>query len=99
MQAEDGGPGATVALNRHLESENPATDSAAVARVWTLAYDELVAFEQKVLDRLQELMPTLGAEARREAELTNLPMIVQHLQTFKYRRATWRQRLEELEST
>lgn len=86
-----------MALKRHLESEDPATSSIEVARAWVAAYGELVEFEQTVLVRLQELMPGLSPDARHEAELTNLPMIVQHLQTFRYRHAHWRQRLQELD--
>jgi hypothetical protein len=38
----------------------------------------------------------LSPAARREAELTNLPMIAEHLQTFKYRRAHWQERVSQL---
>jgi hypothetical protein len=31
-----------------------------------------------------------------EAELTNLPTINEHLQTFKHRRAQWHERVESL---
>ena len=48
------------------------------------------------MKRVTELLPSLSPEARHEAEITNLPMIAQHLQTFKYRRAQWRKRVEEL---
>jgi len=68
-------------VKRHLEREDPTTTSVRVARIWTEAYTELVEFEE---------------DARHEAELTNLPMIVQHLQTFRYRLAHWRKRLQEL---
>jgi hypothetical protein len=83
-------------LRRHLDLEDPDTTSVEVARLWLKAYSELVTFEEKILDRLNKLTPALSERARREAELTNLPMIVQHLQTFRYRRAHWRQRLTEL---
>jgi hypothetical protein len=42
------------------------------------------------------MLPKLSHAARREAELTNLPMINEHLQTFKYRRAHWHERVESL---
>ena len=64
--------------------------------MWEQSYAELVRFEERILARLTELLPTLSVDARHEAELTNLPMIVQHLQTFRYRRAHWRQRVQEL---
>ena len=84
-------------LQRHLDAEDPDTSSIEVARLWVQAYDELVTFEERMLARLTEMMPTLSTAARKEAELTNLPMIVQHLQTFRYRRAHWRRRVDELD--
>ena len=92
-RGEDAPGGSDQGLQHHLDSENPDTDSVEVARHWIDAYAELVEFEEKVLGRLQELLPTLSESARREAELTNLPMVVQHLQTFRYRRAHWRRQL------
>jgi hypothetical protein len=52
--------------------------------------------EQRLLQQLEAMLPKLSQAARREAELTNLPMINDHLQTFKYRRAHWHQRVAEL---
>lgn len=85
-------------LGAHLQREDPATTSVEIARMWESAYDELVDFEQKLLDRVRKRMPNLSEAARHEAELTNLPMVVEHLQTFKYRLAFWRRRRIELES-
>jgi hypothetical protein len=51
------------------------------------------ALEYKLV-RMEE--QRLSHAARREAELTNLPMINEHLQTFKYRRAHWHERVESL---
>ena len=67
-----------------------------VTRAWVDVYTELVEFEENLLNRLYEMLPTMTAEDRHEAELTDLPMVVQHLQTFRYRRAHWRQRLQAL---
>lgn len=85
------------ALEHHLASEDPETDSLEVARHWIAAYSELIAVEEKVLGRLRELLPTLSESARREAELTNLPRLIQHLQTFRYRRAHWRRQLAHID--
>lgn len=84
-------------MQRHLDAEDPDTDSIEVARLWVHAYDELVAFEERMLARLTEMLPALSTEARQEAELTNLPMIVQHLQTFRYRHAHWKLRVQDLD--
>jgi len=83
-------------VKRHLEREDPNTTSIRVARIWTEAYTELVEFEEAILAGLNRRLTTLSEDARHEAELTNLPMIVQHLQTFRYRLAHWRKRLVEL---
>lgn len=84
-------------LGFNLVAEDPDTTSIDTARVWDRAYTELVDFEETVLARLEDLLPTLSTAARQEAERTNLPMIVDHLKTFRYRRAHWRKRLAELD--
>ena len=81
---------------KHLETEDLATQSVEVARFWYSAYDELVRMEEQLLGQLESMLPKLSRAARREAELTNLPMINEHLQTFKYRRAHWNERVESL---
>ena len=79
-----------------MESEDLSTVSVEVARFWQGAYDELVRMEEQLLSQLEKLLPKLSPAARREAELTNLPMINDHLQTFRYRRAHWQARLAQL---
>lgn len=84
-------------LGYNLVAEDPDTTSIETAQTWEHAYSELVDFEERVLQRLEDLLPTLSVAARQEAERTNLPMIVDHLKTFRYRRAHWRKRLVELD--
>jgi hypothetical protein len=81
---------------KHIATEDLATTSVVVARFWQGAYDELVRMEEQLLDQLESMLPMLSPAARREAELTNLPMIAEHLQTFKYRRAHWQERVSQL---
>jgi hypothetical protein len=80
----------------HSESEDLATMSVEVALFWQGAYDELVRMEEKLLAQLEAMLPRLSPAAKREAELTNVPMINEHLQMFRYRRAHWKQRAEAL---
>jgi hypothetical protein len=77
-----------------MESEDLTTLSIEVARFRHGAYDELVRMEEQLLSQLEAMLPKLSPAARREAELTNLPMINEHLKTFKYRRAHWSERVE-----
>jgi hypothetical protein len=81
---------------QHSETEDLSTVSVEVARFWQEAYDELVRMEEQLLSQLESMLPRLSPAARREAELTNLPMINDHLQMFRYRRAHWKQRAEAL---
>jgi hypothetical protein len=64
--------------------------------MWETTYRELIEMEESLLERIHELLPSLSPAARQEAELSNLPVIVQHLQQFKYRRAYWMQRVAQL---
>jgi hypothetical protein len=81
----------------HVRREDTETASVEIARTWETAYAELVDFETKLLDRVRKRLPALSEAARHEAELTNIPMIVEHLQTFKYRLSFWRRRRMELD--
>jgi hypothetical protein len=81
----------------HVRREDTETASVEIARTWETAYAELVDFETKLLNRVRKGLPALSEAARHEAELTNIPMIVEHLQTFKYRLSFWRRRRKELE--
>jgi hypothetical protein len=80
-----------------METEDLTTLSIEVAKFWHNAYDELVRMEEQLLTQLESMLPKLSHAARREAELTNLPMINEHLQTFKYRRAHWSERVASLD--
>ncbi len=88
---------ATDRVAAHVQREDTETASVEIARTWETAYSELVDFESKLLNRVRKRLPVLSEAARHEAELTNIPMIVEHLQTFKYRLSFWRRRRMELE--
>jgi len=95
-QPRRGGGRKKASALQHAETEDLSTISVEVARFWEDAYDELVTMEEKLLSQLEAMLPRLSPAARREAELTNLPMINDHLQTFRYRRAHWKQRVDAL---
>src|SRR5260370_24440461 len=71
---------------KHMENEDLTTHSVAVARVWHDAYDELVRMEEQLLNQLEQMLPKPSKAALPEAQLTNLPIINEHLQTFKSQR-------------
>jgi hypothetical protein len=95
-RAQRGGGRRKTSALKHSQSEDLTTPSVEVARFWHSAYDELVRMEEELLSQLEAMLPRLSVAARREAELTNLPMINEHLQMFKYRRAHWNERVESL---
>jgi hypothetical protein len=97
MSLQRKGPRKKPSALQHMQSEDLSTHSLEVARFWQSAYDELVTMEEQLLTQLEAMLPKLSKAARREAELTNLPMINDHLQTFRYRRAHWHQRVAQLD--
>ena len=63
---------------------------------WQKIYGEIVVMEEGVLARIHELMADQRPEARREVELSNVPVVVAQLARFKERRCYWDARIQEL---
>ena len=85
-------------LDRGMDDEAiPDEASAGTARHWISVYAQLTSLESHLLTEARELLPTLSRSARREAELTNLPLLESQLRRFRHRQELWEQRLGELE--
>ena len=60
-----------------MEGEpDPATASLELALFWRKVYREILTMEEAVLARIRALMADQSSEARREVELTNVPVVV-----------------------
>jgi hypothetical protein len=80
-----------------METEaDPLTGTMEQASYWQRIYGEIVVMEEGVLARIHELMLNQSPEARREVELSNVPVVVAQLARFKRRRGYWDKRLQEL---
>jgi len=66
------------------------------ALYWRKIYGEILAMEEKVLKRIRQLMATQSHEARREVELTNVPVVVAQAEKFRQRLGYWEARVHEL---
>ncbi len=75
----------------------PADASLQQALYWRQIYVEILAMEHEVLNRIQQLMAMLSEAARREVELTNLPVVVAQAEKFRQRLGYWEARVRELE--
>ena len=64
---------------------------------WRQIYTEILAMEEKVLRRIRELMAAQSDEARREVELTNVPVVVAQAERFRQRLGYWDERVADLE--
>jgi hypothetical protein len=84
-------------LHRMVDGEDPDTQSPDSIRQGLKPNAELLALEADLLDLLAERLPQLSNGARREAEDTNLPVIVSQLERFRYRLDFWRQRKQDLD--
>ena len=75
----------------------PADATLEHALYWRQIYTEILAMEEKVLDRIRELMAKESAASRREVELTNVPVVVAQAERFRQRLGYWEARVAVLE--
>jgi len=75
----------------------PAHATLKQALYWTRIYTEILAMEEKVLKRIRQLMAAQSAEARREVELTNVPVVFAQAERFRQRLGYWQSRVIELD--
>jgi hypothetical protein len=67
------------------------------ALYWRQIYREILAMEEKVMERIRELMAAQSPAVRREVELTNVPVVAAQAERFRQRLGFWAARVEELE--
>ena len=83
-----------------METEaDPLTGSLEQAIYWQKIYGEIVMMQEGVLARIYELMADQQPEARREVELSDVPVVVAQLARFKQRRGYWDKRIQELQQS
>ena len=75
----------------------PAEATREEAAYWLNVYTEILAMEEKVLRRIEQLMATQSVVARHEVELTNVPVIAAQVERFRQRRGYWEARTIELD--
>jgi hypothetical protein len=74
----------------------PGDATLGQAVYWTRIYSEILTMEETVLARIEQLMALQSAEARREVELTNVPVVVAQAERFRQRHGYWESRVREL---
>jgi len=77
---------------------DPATATLEQARFWKNIYSEILTMEEAVLARIQHLMADQSPEARREVELTNVPVVVAQAERFRSRLGFWESACVRIES-
>ena len=76
---------------------DPGSASMDQALYWRQIYREILAMEEKVMERIQDLMTKQSPEARREVERTNVPVVAAQAERFRQRLKFWTARVDELE--
>ena len=74
----------------------PADATVGQAMFWRQIYREILTMEESVLARIRELMVKQSAQAQREVELTNVPVVVAQAERFRQRLGYWEARVHEL---
>src|SRR6202451_3955350 len=78
-----------------MEDEaDPASASLEQALFWRGIYTEILEMEESVLARIRQLMVQQSPQARREVELTNVPVVVAQLERFRLRLGIWAIRVD-----
>ena len=86
--------------NKRMDGEGvPGDANLEQAIYWKQVYSEILVLEDKVLARIEELMATQSDAARREVELTNVPVVVAQAERFRQRLGYWEERVAELEQS
>jgi hypothetical protein len=78
--------------------DDPANASLEQALFWRTIYSEILEMEETVLARIRQLMAKQSPQARREVELTNVPVVVAQVERFRYRWEIWDSRVIAHES-
>jgi hypothetical protein len=85
-------------IEQAMEGEhNIETSSLEQAVFWRDTYREILVMEESVMVRVVELMATQSPTARREVELSNVPVIAAQVERFRSRLGYWETRLRRLE--
>lgn len=71
----------------------PASASLEQALFWRRVYSEILEMEEAVLTRIRQLMAQQSPQARREVELTNVPVVVAQVERFRSRWEIWDSRV------
>ena len=78
-----------------MEDEtDPADASLEQALFWRGIYTEILEMEESVLARIRQLKAQQSPQARREVELTNVPVVVAQLERFRVRQGIWAVRVD-----
>jgi hypothetical protein len=80
------------------DEADPLTASLEESLFWRNVYSEILAMEESVLERIHQLIASQSPEARREVELTNLPVVVAQAERFRSRGKLWESRVTRMGS-
>jgi hypothetical protein len=73
---------------------DPTTASLEQALFWRNIYTEILAMEEAVLARIQQLMVGQTPRARREVELTDVSVVVSQVARIRARWQVWESRVQ-----
>src|SRR5882762_4500611 len=83
---------------RAMDGEGaPGEATLERALYWRQIYTEILAMEEKVLERIRQLMTAESDAVRREVELTNVPVVVAQAERFRQRLGYWQARITQLD--
>jgi hypothetical protein len=79
------------------DEANIATATLEESQFWSKIYTEILTMEEAVLERIHQLAADQSPQARREVELTNVPVVVAQVERFRTRGRLWAARVHAYE--
>jgi len=85
-------------IDQAMDGEHDIANATLEQAVfWRDTYREILAMEESVMARVLELMAAQSPTARREVELSNVPVIAAQVERFRARLGYWETRLGRLQ--
>lgn len=83
------------------QAEGPQQEEGATperARHWTAFYEELIGYEERILESMRELSAGMTAGEKEAVRKTNLEPLEELIDDFRRRLELWRRRMEAEET-
>ena len=81
------------------QQEGAEASSSERARLWAAFYEELISYEERILESMRDLSVGMSAGEQEAIKKTNLEPLEELIDDFRRRLKVWRRRIETEETS